>query len=220
MTTLKPIHYYLFICILTLSGPILAQEPKKVEEKQDVQLPKLDFELAAIKFEKSVQLAIASFKEVNKPDEEKIKEFDELIELVRGNADSVAKDGEMNKLVGAAVKRAMDKANKWALKARKPGIGEVNKVVFLEASKDFEEHARKSAAFMVAIVETRDDLEKQLRYIRKHKELYVDMIEIKQLERANKALEMVIVNMNGVSASFAKLGRIQREIGIELPVRP
>ena len=73
---------------------------------------------------------------------------------------------------------------------------------------------------MVAIVETRDDLEKQLRYIRKHKELYVDMIEIKQLERANKALEMVIVNMNGVSASFAKLGRIQREIGIELPVRP
>ena len=199
---MKPLKILPAIVFFVACSLLQAQDAGRAKDE----VVKTELELATEKMAANIRAALAAFDDFNKPRAEKVKEFDDIIGHIQRAMDLVKKDGELHAKVKTAVTRAMERARSHKAKARAEDTPDFARQDYEESSEKFEKSALTAASFMIAIIETRIEMEEQLLYVEKNKEFYIDMMEAEQLTKANGALARVVVSMNAVTQALKKLG--------------
>lgn len=208
---MKTLTLSLALLLLGAFQSTFAQQDKGKKGKAKEETKKTELQGATEKLAANIKKALAAFRDINKPAPEKVKEFNGIITEIETALNLVERNGELHGEVQSAVKLALDKARKYKEKAKASDTPDEFRKDYEELSVKFEVNARKAGIFMVAIIETRLDLGTQLVYVKKNREYYIAMIEADQLEKANKVLAKVVLNMNEVAQALLNLGVKNRE---------
>ena len=183
----------------------------KLEVKSKLTIGKADpikseLEKATELMTANIKTALKAFKDVNKPDAEKVKEFDQIIKQIRDANNLVAEDGDLYAEVKETVRRQLDKQKKWEGKARDPDTPAERREIYKKLAKDEAANAKKIANMLVILIDIQEELDQKIFDTNKDKEFYIDMIEAEQVKKAAEVLDKVALSMVAVIQELDKLG--------------
>ncbi len=206
------------IFVFMLSGILISAQDNpskgpsiKLESKLEIKTGKEDpvkTELAKATEAMAANIATAlkAFKDINKPDAEKVKEFDKIIKQIQDANNLVAEDGELYKEVKQTVQSQLEKQKKWEGKARDPETPADRREIYKKLAKDEAANAKKIANMLVILLDIQEELDQKIFDTNKDKEFYIDMIEAEQVKKAAEVLDKVAVSMTDVIKELDKLG--------------
>ncbi len=154
----------------------------------------------------NIQTALRAFREVNKPDADKVREFDNIIKQIRDANNLVAEDGDLYKQVKETTDRQLAKQRKWEGKARDPETAADRREVYKRLARDEAANAKTLANMLIILIEIQEELDQKIFDTNKDKEFYIDMIEAEQVKKAAECLDRVALSMAGVITELDKLG--------------
>ena len=200
------------ICVLVLGSTLIsAQDNPGIKIKSEITIGKNDpvkseLEKATELMAANIATALKAFKDVNKPDEEKVKEFDRIIQQIQEANNLVADDGALYTEVKETVTRQLEKQKKWEAKARDPDTPADRREIYKKLAKDEAANAKKIANMLVILIDIQEELDQKIFDTNKDKEFYIDMIEAEQVKKAGEVLDKVALSMTDVIKELDKLG--------------
>ena len=159
---------------------------------------KSGLEKATEKLVANITAALAAFKEVNRPPQEKLAIFDKLIAEVRSANNLVAHDGELFVEIKKTVEMQLEKQKKWQAKSRDPETRASRRPIYRELALMEEENAKRIGNFQTLLQDLQKELDDKIKATGKDKEFYIDMIEAQQVKKATEVLDQVAVSMSEV----------------------
>ena len=202
----------LLLCAALISFGAAAQDEPgvKIETKTKVTVGETDpvkseLEKATEAMVANIATALKAFKDVDKPDTEKVQEFDRIINQIRDANALVAEDGDLYKEVRETVNRQLEKQKKWEGKARDPETPADRREVYKKLARDEAANAKKIANMLVILIDIQEELDQKIFDTAKDKEFYIDMIEAEQVKKASEVLDKVALSMNDVIKELDKL---------------
>ena len=140
--------------VFTQDAPPASGEDKKdegVEEQLKSPLEKATDDMVA-----NIKLALAAFKKANLPDEQRIKEFDNLIKSIKDANDKVSTEGELYKEVQETVKKQLEIQKKWERKSQDPETTAERRVAYKRLSVKAGDTAKNIANLQNILIDSKD----------------------------------------------------------------
>ena len=154
----------------------------------------------------NIKAALKAFKEVNRPQEDKIALFDKLIGEIRGANNLVADDGELYIEIQNTVKLQLEKQKKWEAKSRDPETRAERREVYKKLAQKQAENAKRVANYLTILLDLQKELGDKVKDTEKDKIYYIDMIEAELVEKATEVLDKVAISMSDVISELDRLG--------------
>ena len=190
-------------------SPLLPKEGIQVAPNDPI---KSELDKATELMAANIANALMAFKDVNKPDAEKVQAFDQIIEQIQVANKLVAEDGDLYKEVKETLERQLESQKKWEAKARDPAIPEDRRKIYAKLAEDEAANSKKIANMLVILIDINEELDQRVFDTNKAKKFYVDMVDDGQLEKAEEeVLDRVAILMEDVIKDLDKLGSPEME---------
>ena len=163
----------------------------------------------------NIRQATDRLRDVGKSTSERIKELDTLTESVKVALKEVSANGGLYSELDKAIKDTEARSKAYHDKSVDSKFSAKMQKTYAEMKEELSKERDKLYRSQMAMDRQRSELEKQLQNVIEHKELVIDLLSLKNIRSANKAVMDVVNSMGEVSASFDGLLKDIVKAGID-----
>ena len=149
--------------------------------------------------------AMTSLTNATKPSAEKLREIDDTIANIDKVLDRTKEDGPLAQLLNLMIKTSQQDLEKWKGKAEDPTMPEEYRCSYKEAMEDAQTGLKEVSSKLLVIGRIHRRLEGLKKDTTVSRQFFVDMVSLKRMKDADKALSRVHKAFREVLAAIAEL---------------
>lgn len=168
--------------------------------------PDADVLNAVNALKQQVQASMEAFQKSSAPDEEKMKQFDKVLNEFDAVISQTQQGGDLDQLILKSVSENQKRLGMMRQRANDTSLPADQRAVYEGKLQSFESQIKASADKRAVLIRQTAQLMSQRDQIQKSKQFYLDMLSIQDLEAANKSLDAVNAAQGNLIDVLSTLG--------------
>jgi hypothetical protein len=164
------------------------------------------------KIKQDIRKSSEILNQASKPNEEKLKEFDNMVAQIDDILKVSQEGGEYDKLIDDTYKKNKEKLSLMKNKSNDTSLTANQRAAYEKKMPQFEGTIESLGNNRIKLIRISNDLKKQRDQIAQSKQFYIDMISIDELAEANKSVENVNSSMQVLVDKIQELGEVGSQI--------
>jgi hypothetical protein len=164
------------------------------------------------KIKQDIRKSSEILNQASKPNEEKLKEFDNMVAQIDDILKVSQEGGEYDKLIDDTHKKNKEKLSLMKNKSNDTSLTPNQRATYEKKMPQFEGTIESLGNNRIKLIRISNDLKKQRDQISQSKQFYIDMISIDELAEANKSVESVNSSMQVLVDKIQELGEVGSQI--------
>lgn len=153
-----------------------------------------------------VEASMAAFQKSSAPDGEKMKQFDSALETFDAVISMTQQGGSLDQRIMMAVTENQKRISLMRQRSNDTSLSADQREIYNQKIQSFEKQIQQASEKRAVLIRQTAQLMSQRDQILKNKQFYLDMINVQDLEEANKSLDAVISAQSHLVDSLSTLG--------------
>ena len=168
--------------------------------------PDADVLQAIDTLKQQVEASMVAFQKSSAPDEEKMKQFDKVLNEFDAVIQQTQQGGALDQLIMQSVSVNQKRLSMMRERSNDTTIPADQREIYNQKIQGFEKQIQQSSDKRAVLIRQTAQLMTQRDQVGKSKQFYLDMISVQDLESANKSLDAVLSAQSSLMDNLSNLG--------------